>query len=48
VQVDTDCDGYVGGAEGASFIRRACLMNDANREVRTGKALLVVTRRLSS
>lgn len=50
-QVDTDGDGYVGGAEGASFIRRARLMNDANREVRTCRARLVyrleVTRRLT-
>lgn len=34
-QVDADCDGLVGGAEGAAFIRRARLMNDANREVRS-------------
>lgn len=33
-QVDTDADGYIGGAEGAAFIRRARLLNDANREVR--------------
>lgn len=33
VQVDTDSDGYIGGAEGAAFIRRARLLNDANREV---------------
>lgn len=32
-QVDTDSDGYIGGAEGAAFIRRARLLNDANREV---------------
>lgn len=32
--MDTDSDGYIGGTEGAAFIRRARLMNDANREVR--------------
>ncbi|KAG6969565.1 hypothetical protein JG688_00005259 [Phytophthora aleatoria] len=31
--VDTDADGYIGGTEGAAFIRRARLMNDANREI---------------
>ncbi|TYZ57211.1 hypothetical protein PybrP1_011161 [[Pythium] brassicae (nom. inval.)] len=31
--VDTDSDGYIGGAEGAAFIRRARLLNDANREI---------------
>jgi len=31
--VDIDSDGFVGGAEGAAFIRRAHLPNDANREV---------------
>ncbi|CEG41241.1 sorting nexin 1 [Plasmopara halstedii] len=31
--VDTNADGYIGGAEGAAFIRRAKLMNDANREI---------------
>ncbi|DAZ98032.1 TPA: hypothetical protein N0F65_004522 [Lagenidium giganteum] len=31
--LDTDSDGYVGGAEGAAFIRRARLLNDANREI---------------
>lgn len=35
-KVDTDSDGYIGGAEGAAFIRRARLLNDANREVRAG------------
>lgn len=40
VQVDTDSDGYIGGAEGAVFIRRARLLNDANREVRCQYLLL--------
>ncbi|KDO34183.1 hypothetical protein SPRG_19029 [Saprolegnia parasitica CBS 223.65] len=31
--VDNDGDGFVGGLEGAAFIRRANLPNDANREV---------------
>uniref|UniRef100_A0AAV1TL12 PX domain-containing protein n=1 Tax=Peronospora matthiolae TaxID=2874970 RepID=A0AAV1TL12_9STRA len=31
--VDTDADGYIGGIEGAAFIRRARLVNDANREI---------------
>ncbi|KAI9913558.1 hypothetical protein PsorP6_005301 [Peronosclerospora sorghi] len=31
--VDTDADGLIGGTEGAAFIRRARLMNDANREI---------------
>ncbi|KAJ0410301.1 hypothetical protein P43SY_002633 [Pythium insidiosum] len=31
--VDADADGFIGGAEGAVFIRRARLLNDANREV---------------
>ncbi|TDH66809.1 hypothetical protein CCR75_000079 [Bremia lactucae] len=31
--VDTDMDGYIGGKEGAAFIRRANLRNDANREI---------------
>ncbi|KAG7393208.1 hypothetical protein PHYPSEUDO_011213 [Phytophthora pseudosyringae] len=31
--VDTDSDGYIGGTEGAAFIRRARLLNDANREI---------------
>ncbi|CAK4650214.1 unnamed protein product [Aphanomyces euteiches] len=31
--VDIDGDGFVGGVEGAAFIRRANLPNDANREV---------------
>ncbi|KAF0685842.1 Aste57867_22317 [Aphanomyces stellatus] len=31
--VDIDGDGFVGGVEGAAFIRRANLSNDANREV---------------
>ncbi|ETW05604.1 hypothetical protein H310_03342 [Aphanomyces invadans] len=31
--VDIDGDGFVGGTEGAAFIRRAALPNDANREV---------------
>ncbi|TMW62975.1 hypothetical protein Poli38472_005593 [Pythium oligandrum] len=31
--VDTDADGYIGGTEGAAFIRRARLLNDANREI---------------
>lgn len=32
--MDSDSDGLIGGAEGAAFIRRAQLLNDANREVR--------------
>ncbi|OQR95507.1 hypothetical protein THRCLA_07803 [Thraustotheca clavata] len=31
--VDIDGDGFVGGAEGAAFIRRANLPNEANREI---------------
>jgi hypothetical protein len=31
--VDADADGFVGGTEGAAFIRRARLLNDANREI---------------
>uniref|UniRef100_M4B2F9 EF-hand domain-containing protein n=1 Tax=Hyaloperonospora arabidopsidis (strain Emoy2) TaxID=559515 RepID=M4B2F9_HYAAE len=31
--VDTDADGYIGGIEGAAFVRRARLVNDANREI---------------
>ncbi|RMX65999.1 hypothetical protein DD238_002830 [Peronospora effusa] len=31
--VDSDEDGYIGGTEGAAFIRRANLRNDANREI---------------
>ncbi|POM62606.1 hypothetical protein PHPALM_28223, partial [Phytophthora palmivora] len=37
--VDTDADGYIGGTEGAAFIRRARLMNDANREETVADAL---------
>ncbi|GLD95246.1 hypothetical protein PINS_up003890 [Pythium insidiosum] len=31
--VDADADGFIGGTEGAAFIRRARLLNDANREI---------------
>ena len=31
--MDCDADGYIQGAEGASFLRRAGLENDANREI---------------
>jgi hypothetical protein len=32
--VDANADGFIYGTEGAAFIRRANLLNDANREVR--------------
>lgn len=31
--MDCDADGFVGGAEGASFLRRANLSNNVNREI---------------